>query len=770
MTLPLRQRQEHKQMSHEQKDTQYDKQNLSAEDRERYIDLYIHTRHKYSVQQPKGSKKKYLAFSSELTGEILFSDKTLAVYQLDKNSTVKWAMLDLDIEKHTADDPAFELEDWQEPLRKQVKIISDALDTHNIPHAIEFSGRRGVHFWIHFNSPEPAAEVRRWIECLVQSIRLVDERFKIDIFPAQSGLNSERNDGNAAKLPLQVHQETGSYAHFITKDLVRVPGLPEITKMDLPPVENLPKSPPSPSFDRSSSSGSLDIERLPLITSNCEYTKELFDKLETQRYLTHSERIWLANILVKFGKDTVHTYFAKLHDYDESKTNAQLSSLNQIPSLCSFASKCKNQLCSKILTRGNRSPIAFAYNQLRSADVDPEKPWIFYNGLTETYQYYLHEKLHGVKKNDIENLLKNFNMVKPDYYPLLIPKFDPHDPSWIDFENKSLNFFKATEYMELDRTKEIVVPSTDFPSIFSLLNNLAPDAADYEYAINWFSAILNTRTKLRTALIFRGPQGAGKGLMFSKLLSPLFGRRQCKLVSNQLLEEKYTGYMKDAFLVGFNEVAYDNKSRNKVNPRLKSFITDDTIWIEDKFDKAYEAENRANFLFFSNEVVPVVIEAGDRRFTVIETGGNLTDLKGFDNDFVDNLTKELPKFAQYLKNYLYDVEKANKPLQSSSRQQIMEAAMDRFEEFAMHLKANDGKWLNESIDEDQSYTYKPTCVDNILPGEIRTKQALEFFNAIYTNPKMSTQKLKKKLLQYGIDVKKDNLGNDVYHWNSTEKP
>ncbi len=636
-------------MSNQQKELHYDKSNLSAQDRERYIDLYIHTRHKYAVQQPKGSKNKYLAESEVLTDDILFSDNTLAVYQLDKNSSVKWAVLDLDIEKETVCAPDFDLKDWQDPLRKQVWTISDYLEANNIPHAIEFSGRRGFHFWIHFNSPEPAAEVRRWVEYLVSSIRLVSEKFAIDIFPMQSGLNAARNDGNAVKLPLQFHREAEKYAHFVTEEMVPISGLPEITKMDLPLVEVATVATVAqPGVGRK-----LDIDRLPLVISNCEYTKELLDKLDTVKYLTNDQRIWLGNILVQFGEDVAHQYFSKLGDYKEGTTQYHLDKLNKIPSLCSFADKCKNQRCSKILSRGNKSPIAFAYNTLRSADVDEEKPWIFYNALAERYHYYLHGRLLGIKKDDIGNLLLNYNMLKPEYYPHLIPKFDPHDPAWIDLENDSLNFFKTTEYLELSRTAELIVPGTDFPTILRLLENLAPDVKEREYLINWISVILNTRNKLRVAIVMRGAQGSGKGLLFSKILSPLFGRSQCKLVGNQLLEEKYNGYMKDAFLIGFNEIAYDNKSRNKVNPRLKAYVTDDMVWIEDKYDKAYETENRANFLFFSNEAVPIVIETGDRRFSVIETGGNLAKLKNFDDDFVDNLTKELPKFAQFLKNYPY---------------------------------------------------------------------------------------------------------------------
>jgi hypothetical protein len=61
-------------------------------------------------------------------------------------------------------------------------------------------------------------------------------------------------------------------------------------------------------------------------------------------------------------------------------------------------------------------------------------------------------------------------------------------------------------------------------------------------------------------------------------------------------------------------------------------------------------------------------ELSDRRFTILETGGNLANIKWFDTQAsFKKFKKELPQFAQYLWNIKVDMKKANTPFEDRSR-------------------------------------------------------------------------------------------------------
>ncbi len=751
-------------MFNNQKDPQESKHTLSEQQQKQYFQLFINRNDTYGVQKNDGS---YDRIKSPLDETSLFSTQTIGTYLLDTNSTVILACIDIDIDKAIHENRDLKPTEWEaglESIRKYSKSLYEKLRELGMSCYPEFSGFKGYHIWMFFDKPMQAADVRIWMKELQTLFPDRPSEINIELFPKQGTIPAD-GFGNLIKLPLQKHLKSGNYTYFLDEDFQQISGLPEIIRTDL---VQLP-SPPVVVKERvktfqqpqSKSKVDLAVEKLPVVIERCAYLQKLLKRIEDEKHLDHGERIWLANILKPFGSEILHKYFSKLSDYDKTFTDSQIASLTSNPSTCASSPMCAAQLCPLMEEIGKASPIAFSYKVMSHSDIDPSKPWVFFNSKAQRHHYIFKGEQYGIPKEELKTLYSNFKLKPPKIQKMLFPKFDPNDPWYINLFERSINYFEETEYMRLKRTTDVIEPLQDFGNIWSLLSNLIPDEAERNHFVNWLATILNTRKKMRTSFVFKGVQGAGKNAFFQHVIAPLLGKGQCRVVKNEDLIESFNPWMKQAFFIAFDEVAHDNKSRNTLNSKLKALITDDKVTLNDKNDKAYQIENNMNCVFFSNVAVPLVVEQSDRRFTIIRTGGNLTKQGFFDGDeFFKRISNELMSFAQYLTNFAFDENQANTVLDTEEKRSLVAAAIDRFEDFATKLKSNDGKSLKDMIDNENTYPYDINF-DGSLNGKMVRSKARELFVSIY-GEQITTHALTKKLAVHGIRTTKSNV--HYYEW------
>ena len=95
---------------------------------------------------------------------------------------------------------------------------SELLNQLNIPHAIEFSGRRGYHVWIFFNRPLPASFVMKLMPLITikqnPKLSATGESDFYEFFPKQA-TTSNKGLGNLIKLPLGLHRVSEKRSYFI---------------------------------------------------------------------------------------------------------------------------------------------------------------------------------------------------------------------------------------------------------------------------------------------------------------------------------------------------------------------------------------------------------------------------------------------------------------------------------------------------------------------------------------------------------------------------
>ena len=158
--------------------------------------------------------------------------------------------------------------------------------------------------------------------------------------------------------------------------------------------------------------------------------------------------------------------------------------------------------------------------------------------------------------------------------------------------------------------------------------------------------------------------------MLHHILKPLFGRNQAVQIEDAQLRDSFNRWLENKIINAFNEVAYDNSTRNSVNSKIKAIITDPELQINEKNVKAYFVENYANCLFYSNESIPVLIEIGRRRFNVVKTGDKLEKKSWFnDPDRFFDSCKDMSflLLPNILMNFNYDPVKAKTVINNAER-------------------------------------------------------------------------------------------------------
>jgi putative DNA primase/helicase len=133
----------------------------------------------------------------------------------------------------------------------------------------------------------------------------------------------------------------------------------------------------------------------------------------------------------------------------------------------------------------------------------------------------------------------------------------------------------------------------------------------------WFALPLQKLgTKLRTAVIMHGDEGAGKNFLFETMLE-IYGEYGA-LVGQDELEDKFNDWRSRKMMVVGDEVSSRLELVHNKN-RLKALITSPRVQINPKNLPRREEANFINVGFLSNELLPLVLDNTDRRYLVIYT-------------------------------------------------------------------------------------------------------------------------------------------------------
>jgi putative DNA primase/helicase len=169
--------------------------------------------------------------------------------------------------------------------------------------------------------------------------------------------------------------------------------------------------------------------------------------------------------------------------------------------------------------------------------------------------------------------------------------------------------------------------------LYQLCSGEANPAEVYDWVLKWLAyPVQHPGAKMRTALVFHGPQGTGKNMFFEAVMA-IYGEYG-GIIDQAAIEDKFNDWAsRKLFLIADEVVARMNRMHTK--NKLKGLITGEWVRVNPKNMPAYEERNHVNLVFLSNEVVPVLLERDDRRYFVVWTPTKL------DQAFYDSVRAEI---------------------------------------------------------------------------------------------------------------------------------
>lgn len=281
-----------------------------------------------------------------------------------------------------------------------------------------------------------------------------------------------------------------------------------------------------------------------------------------------------------------------------------------------------------------------------------------------------------VAKNEtqVRHFAKQHGLPLGDYIPEWDLVFDPHDNVRVDFTNKVVNQFQLTSFMKAQARQVTQCPKTILKVITHVLGG---DQAIIDHFLNWIACILQNRDRTKTAWVWHGVPGTGKGILFSRVLRPIFGKQQTTAQNMESLSEAYNHWMQSSFLVFIDEVQTKSLDNERgVSAKLRNYITEELVPMRAMYQGTREVRNFTNWIFASNMSDAVVIENNDRRYNVAK----YQPLKlAISDKELEQLDKELQAFHDYLLYYNVDKIKAGTVLDTTDRQtmiSISESSVD----------------------------------------------------------------------------------------------
>lgn len=141
-----------------------------------------------------------------------------------------------------------------------------------------------------------------------------------------------------------------------------------------------------------------------------------------------------------------------------------------------------------------------------------------------------------------------------------------------------------------------------------------PDIIRYVWA--WLADIIQRPgNKPGVAIALKGGKGVGKG-MFAQPILKILGRHAIQIQSRDLFIGRFNGHMADKVFVFLDEAYWHGDKA--AEGKLKGFITEPTLPIEQKGIDAYTVDSFHRVLIASNEAHVVPAGMDERRFLVLD--------------------------------------------------------------------------------------------------------------------------------------------------------
>jgi hypothetical protein len=263
------------------------------------------------------------------------------------------------------------------------------------------------------------------------------------------------------------------------------------------------------------------------------------------------------------------------------------------------------------------------------------------------------------------------------------------------------------------------------------------DERERTILLDWLSFVCqNHGQRVNWALLLQGAQGTGKSY-FANVLQAVMG----SLVTNleaAALAGRFTGWAHGSLVIVVEEVRISGQNSYEAMDRIKPFISNSTVQIEEKGRDHRTVPNFTSYLMLTNHKDALPLAEGDRRYCVMysrvqseeqlfrELGGEKGAEVYFDQLF-DDLRERPDAFAHYFKNRKISADfkpRGRAPDTTSKRKMValgvspersqIEDAVDMFECEVINKDVLDVTWLNNLCERDGVELPKTRTMSRIL--------------------------------------------------------
>jgi hypothetical protein len=288
------------------------------------------------------------------------------------------------------------------------------------------------------------------------------------------------------------------------------------------------------------------------------------------------------------------------------------------------------------------------------------------------------------KRGVTEDAIK-FPIVRLEYRPDLFDHSDKTGFALLELEDEYVLNTYEPPYIVTENKESPKVPPNIKKVLFHLLGSCNET---YKRFLHWLAFIIQNNQRTQTAWVITGAQGTGKGVLGTNILSPLLGSKNVSQVSLQNFASRFTESVDSKQMIILDEMSTKSYDvARDVKDKLKRQITEEKLKSEKKFEGQQETMNFSNIIITSNEIHPVLIERGDRRFHVAPR--QKKPLRAIFNDSVAELTEtieekipaELPEFYEYLIKKKVDMNLVRRVEMNPHKENMIAASTTATDEF-----------------------------------------------------------------------------------------
>lgn len=399
------------------------------------------------------------------------------------------------------------------------------------------------------------------------------------------------------------------------------------------------------------------------------------------------------------------------------------------------------------------------------------KTALYYNGIYNATTQRWERLEKAASEKQLSDFMVLHGQPDSDVIPIWDLVFDPTMPP-LDIPNRKVNLYDCPDIIHAARKRVATLPQSIPASIPPTIHKIiwsvvGEEPATFDHFINWVRFVVQERRRSQTAWLFNGVQGTGKGLLAHRILRPLLGMANTAFFDASVLEDKFTDSLEVSLMTFIDELTIgDLEESSKIMSSLKSRITEPVISIRKMHRSPYQADNRNNFVLFSNSKEQIVIEASDRRYNV-GTYQN-KKLQITDNEVNVLLDAELEDFAVWLLATPADEIKARNVIMNQARTDMQEVSLNSIDTIAkLLLEGNLEELYEMRVNQSQvsgdllntAFRYN-SLLDDIIYQDItklQREQVILFFQHGAGIDVSSPIKVTKFLAHHGISIKAVNL-------------